>query len=444
MEPADISYRRILRVAFPMMISGISMTVVNLTDTMFLSRLGTAELGGAGNAGLFYFLMIIVAMGFSTGAQIIISRRNGERNYTKIGSVVQHTVAFLFGWGILILAFILLFLPELLSLIIQSADIADVMERFLRIRAWGIFFNISSVICIAFLVGTTQTRIIGVITPLTAILNIVLDYLLIFGKIGLPEMGVEGAALASNIAEGFGVFLFIWYILSSVDHNKYTLFQWQGIDQDRSLRLLKTSAPLTVQNGVSFLAWLAFFTVIEHMGEKELAVSHMIRSMYMVLIIPVFGLGDATSTLTGNLMGSGHTDRVMTMVGRVLMIGIGIVLCLQPVFYVFGSDILLPFTSDPELLKMGYPVLWIVFTALFFFTLAISGFRTISGAGRTMTALYIEVITVAVYIGSAAWLATMPGAELYHVWAAEFIYFGIFATMVYAYLWKGNWKTSQV
>ena len=91
----NISYKNIWKIALPIIISGVAQNVVTVTDTMFLGRLGNVELGAAGNAGILYFLLVLSGMGFTTGAQIIIGRRNGEQNFTQIGKVFDHCIYFI-------------------------------------------------------------------------------------------------------------------------------------------------------------------------------------------------------------------------------------------------------------------------------------------------------------------------------------------------------------
>ena len=91
----NISYKNILMIALPIIISGVAQNVINVTDTMFLGRLGEVALGAGGNAGIFYFVLVITGMGFTTGAQIIIGRRNGEKNYSKIGEIFDHCIYFI-------------------------------------------------------------------------------------------------------------------------------------------------------------------------------------------------------------------------------------------------------------------------------------------------------------------------------------------------------------
>lgn len=440
----QISFRNILRISLPMMIMGFSMTIVNLTDTAFLGRVGAVELGGAGNAGLLYLLLVIIGMGFSTGVQIIIARRNGEENYGAIGSLLQHSILFLFAYGILLCVFFQWFVPYLLPYITTSKEVEDVIIRFLSIRSWGVFFNFTAISVTAFFVGITNTKIIGIITPIAAGLNIFLDYCLIFGNFGFPEMGVEGAALASNIAEGIGSFILCTYLIFLYPTQQYRLLEWQGVSWDRYRNILKISAPLMAQNFISFFSWFVFFTLIEQLGDQELAASHIVRSIYMVLIIPVFGLGDTANSLTSNLIGQGKIDDVLKLVKNVCLLSLLFSLAVQPLLFIFGSDLLIPFTSDPSLIELGYPVLKVVFSVLFLFGVVIIGFRTLSGTGKTLVALIIEIFVISFYLVVTYLLTQIEGVALYQVWYSEYFYFGAFGIIVFGYLWKGNWKNAKI
>ena len=199
-----------------------------------------------------------------------------------------------------------------------------------------------------------------------------------------------------------------------------------------------------VQNFVSFFSWFAFFTLIEGLGEEELAASHIVRSIYMVLIIPVFGLGDAANSLTGNLMGKNRNDLVLKMVWRVCILSLGFALVMQPIIWLSGASILYPFTNSASTVELGWPVLKVVATVLFLFGPVIVGFKAVSGTGRTLTALLVEITTVLIYLVSTFYVTRMIGIELYQVWYAEYIYFIIFGLLIFGYLLKGNWRSSKV
>lgn len=195
-----ITYKSIWKIAFPIIISGIAQNVVNVTDTAFLGQVSNAALGAAGNAGIFYFVMIITGMGFTTGAQIIIARRNGEKNYSQIGRVLDHTFYFIIPFAFLLFFLVQIFSANFFDLITQSENIKTLANEYINTRMWGVLFAFLNFAFIAFYVGITKTRILSYVTILMMLINVVLDYILIFGHFGFEPMGVKGGGFSiSNI-----------------------------------------------------------------------------------------------------------------------------------------------------------------------------------------------------------------------------------------------------
>ena len=438
------SLKNILNIATPLMISGFAMTIVSLTDTIFLSKLGEAELGGAGNAVLLFTALMQLGMGFSTGAQIILARRNGEHNYSEIGSILQHSILFMLALSTLIIILIFGYMEDFTSIFVENNSVRTIIHEYLIPRSWGMIFVSFNVVFMAFFVGVTKTKIIGIITPITALLNILLDYGFIFGNLGFPQLGVEGAALASNLSEMAATIIYFAFTLFVFKHSKYHVFKIHKINWKRYKSLLNISSPVMIQNFIALSGWFIFFSIIEHMGETELATSHIVRSIYMVLIIPVFGLGDATNSLTGNLMGENKTDKIWLLIKNAHIVGLGYCVILQPLFYFWGDWLFMPFTDNPAILLIGLPTMQVVFTVLFVFTSVIIGFRVISGAGRTGVGLIMESSTVFIYLMCAYWISNLANVELYQVWTSEFIYFALFLMMIFPYLKWGKWKETKV
>ena len=98
-----ISFKNIWLVSFPIILSNVAQNIVNVTDTAFLGHVGEIELGAAGNAGIFYFVMVMLGFGFSVGCQILIGRRNGEENFTAIGKLFNVSLFASVGMGIMMI-----------------------------------------------------------------------------------------------------------------------------------------------------------------------------------------------------------------------------------------------------------------------------------------------------------------------------------------------------
>jgi putative MATE family efflux protein len=441
---SSISYKNILKIALPIIISGIAQNVVNVTDTMFLGKLSNVALGAGGNAGIFYFVLVITGMGFTTGAQIIIGRRNGEKNYSQIGKIIDHSIYFLVPLSILIFFFIKYFAPHLLKIITLSPHILDASIEFLSYRAYGIFFAFINFTFIAFYVGTTKTKILIYVTILMMLVNVFLDYSLIFGNFGFPELKIKGAAIASTISEVAAMLFFIIYTFKKIDVKKYQLFVFKKFDSAVFKRIIKVSSPVMLQNFLSLSSWFIFFMIIEKIGEKELAISHIIRSIYMVLMIPLFGFSSATNTLVSNLIGQGKSTEVLTLIKRVTILSL-ISTSLVLVFNIFVPKQMIGFyTNDALLITETLPTLRIISFTMFIFAIAFIQFNGVSGTGNTKTSLLIEFITISIYIISTYYIAIVLKASLPIVWCSELIYFGLLGSLSFAYLKWGNWNNISV
>ena len=440
----SISYKNIWKIAFPIIISGVAQNVVNVTDTMFLGQLSNVALGAGGNAGIFYFVLVISGMGFTTGAQIIIGRRNGEKNYSQIGKVFDHCLYFIIPLGFILFCFMKFISPHLLAAITLSPQILEASIEYLDYRAFGILFSFINFSFIAFYVGTTKTKILIPITFLMMLTNVFLDYSLIFGNFGFPEMGIKGAAIASVISEATALLFFIIYTYKKIDIEKFNLFGFRNFDKAIFNRILKVGSPIMLQNFLSLSSWFIFFMIIEKLGETELAVSHIIRSIYMVLMIPLFGFSSATNTLVSNLIGQGNSEKVLPLIKKI------VILSLLSTTFVLLFNLFLPaemigfYTKDIAIINAAIPTLNVVSGTMFFFAIAFILFNGVSGTGNTKTSLLIEVITISIYLVATYYIAIELKASLPIVWCSEYIYFGLLGLLSFAYLKWGNWKKVEI
>ena len=440
----SISYKNILRIAFPIIISGVAQNVVNVTDTMFLGRLSNIALGAGGNAGIFYFVLVLTGMGFTTGTQIIIGRRNGEKNYTQIGRVFNHCLYFIIPLSLFLFFFIKYLSPFLLATITLSPNILDASNQYLNYRAFGIFFAFINFSFMAFYVGTTKTKILIHTTVLMMLVNVFLDYALIFGNFGFPKMEIEGAALASVISEATAMVYFILYTFYKIDIDQYKMFHFDGFDSAIFKRILRIGSPVMLQNFLSISSWFIFFMIIEKLGEKELAISHIIRSIYMVLMIPLFGFSSATNTLVSNLIGEGNSDKVLTLIKRVIILSLTSTSCVLLLNIFLPQEIIGFYTKDLNLINDTIPTLNVISFTMFTFAIAFILFNGVSGTGNTRTSLLIEAVTITIYLASTYYIAIVLQSALPVVWCSEFIYFGLLGSMSFAYLKWGNWRKVDI
>jgi len=183
------------------------------------------ELGAMGLVGIFFYSFMMIGFGFSKGAQITIARRAGEGNKKIIGHIMSNLVYFMLLLSVLIFFLLHFYAPAILAQFVDSKQVYESSLKYLEYRNYSIFLGFLGFALIAFYTGTGKTGIIIVSTTILALVNVVLNYSLIFGKLGLPEMGIAGAGLASTIAESVATVFLLLYTIFNRSLNEYRIFK---------------------------------------------------------------------------------------------------------------------------------------------------------------------------------------------------------------------------
>ena len=225
---------------------------------------------------------------------------------------------------------------------------------------------------------------------------------------------------------------------------QFQLFKFKTINWEIINKITKVGSPIMLQNFLAISSWFIFFMIIEKLGEKELAISHIIRSIYMVLMIPLFGFSSATNTLVSNLIGQKREYKVMTLIKRVLVLSLGSTMVIGMFSIFFGKEIIGFYTPDINLINDSIPTLRVINLTMFFFCIAFILFNAVSGTGNTRVSLLIEATTISIYLIAAYFIAIKFEAALPIVWCSEFIYFGLLGLFSLWYLKKGDWRKLKI
>ena len=434
------SSRVIWDIAWPIMLVLAAQSVVNLTDSAFLGRIGEVELGASAIGGLLYATLFMVGFGFSTGVQILISRRNGEKNYTAIGRIFDNSFYFLGITSLVITAIVYFYGPSLLKPFMASQAVFEASSTFLIYRVFGLFFASAGLIFRSFYTGIAFTRYLSISSSLMAGINVVLAYVMIFGHWGFPPMGIKGAAIASVISEVCALLFFILITRRNKRFKQYILFRWIKPDLVIIKSTLSISGFVMLQYVLSLGSWFVFFMFIEKMGERSLAVSNIIRSLYILLMIPGWALCSVVSTLVSNSLGEGKPYLVMPIIYKIIKFSI-VSMAVAILLAAFSPrKVISLFTNNMELIEATVPSYYIVLGALFLFAIMSIFFNGVLGTANTNYAFGIEVITLAVYLAFAWMIAIKLHMKIEYVWTSEYIYSILTGFLSYWYLRKGNWR----
>ena len=439
----QISNKEIWSIALPIMLGNMAQTVINFTDTAFLGHLGVIALGASMLAGLFYFVFTTIATGFAIGIQIIIARRFGEGNYGRIGIIFEHGSLFVLILGSILFSILYFFSDQLLYLLIDSQNIYDASIEYIKYRRYGIIFVCFNFLYRALYIGISNTKVITYSTIIMAVVNILLDYCLIFGNFGFPEMGISGAALASFCAEVSAFIFFTVYSYITLTKKDYGMFKIHKLESELMGRILRVATPTMIQKLFSFSVWFIFFILIEKMGETATGISSIVRSVYMILITPCFAFATTTNTVVSRIIGEGHSDQVFSTVLKILK---NCLLCTIPIMVlvaIFPMQIVRIYTDDINLAQLVIPSIYVICAGTIFQGIGNAYFEAVSGTGNTTAALYLEAVILVIYI-AFIWAMTHLTTHVHWVWTAEILYGALLGIFCYIYMKFAKWDKKHI
>lgn len=438
------SNKEILKIAYPILISLIMEQLIGMTDTAFLGRVGEIELGASAIGGIFYLAVFMIGFGFSIGSQILMARRNGEQHYSEIGGIFYQGIYFMILLaGITYLA-TRIAAPLILPAIVSSPQVAHAALSYIEYRIIGFFFSFLAVMFRAFFVGTTQTKTLTLNSLVMVSSNILFNYILIFGKFGFPQMGIAGAALGSALAELVSLIFFIIYTLKHINLEKYGLNRMERFNRKNLHKILSVSMWTMIQNFFSLSTWFLFFLFVEHLGERSLAVTNIIRNISGILFMIVSAFAATCSSLVSNLIGRGLTEQVGSTIWQHIRLACLFIIPLSILFALFPEVILRIYTDLPELIDAARPSLWVFCTTPIVTILGHIFFQSISGTGNTRTAFLLELATLALYTVYIYFIIIILRVDVALCWTSEHVYGLFLFIFCYFYFRKGNWAGKKI
>lgn len=440
----SISNKDILKLAAPIALAMLIPQISFMTDTVFLGRLGEQELAVNGMAGIFYMILAMVGHGLTSGIQVQLSRRAGENNYTGVARTFTNGImlCLLFGLAILLLSVFLA--PSLFTTTLHDETNARLSAEFLEVRAMGIPFLMLTQLANAFYIATGQSKYLIHGSIVGNMVNIALDYGLIFGKLGLPEMGMIGAALASVLGEvAFGITMYSIFYIKRMQY-KFPIFSTRKFDLQLAKRSLVISSPLILQFVFSIGGWQVFFIFVEHLGTRELAASQILRSVIGIAGIGLWSLASTCNTMVGNVIGQGKQRLVIPLTIRISKIAILYALGLCILLNLFAYEFLALYRNDKDLIVFAIPSLRIISVSSIIMGIATVIFNAVIGSGNTRANFIIEVICVGAYILYCYIAIERMSLSLTWAWASEFVYWGCLVAASGWYLLSGRWRNKAV
>lgn len=442
-----ITYGEIWRISAPIMLGSAAQNVIALSDAVLLYHLGEIEFAAIGFVGVFYITVAAIGFGFSRGGQIMIARRMGEGRHGAVGHVFHTMLLSELALAVLMWAFMHFATPWFFALFLDhSPEIYRKSLEYIHYRSFGVFFSYAGVALISLYSGIARTAFILVDTLVLAVVNLILNYGLIFGAFGLPAMGIGGSGLASSIAEGVAFAVFVIYMVFDRKNRPLRIFSRPEADWPMARQQLNLSLPVVAHAAVGQGSWVFFFGMVENLGERALAISNLARTVYLLLSIPLWGFSTGVNTLISNLIGQDRrhdvlhaawkTGRLCWMVTAVIAV---------PVL-LFPGQVLYPLLgkSDMSLIGETRPVFHLLLGLLTLSTFGSVLMNALAGTGATWFGLRLQMICIAFYLAYIYYVTNYTQLGLPWVWSGEILYWALMIALAFWYLRSERWHDVRV
>jgi putative MATE family efflux protein len=436
--------RAVFLLAVPMVLELVLESTFAVVDIFFVAKLGPSAVATVGLTESYLFLLYSVAMGLAMAVTAVVARRVGEgkREEAAVTAVQAIIVALLVSLLPAIIG--IAYAQDLLRL--MGAD-AWSIEHGYRYTQWMLGGN--AVIMLLFVInaifrGAGDAAIAMRVLWVANGLNILLDPLLIFGWGPVPAMGIEGAAIATNIGRGVGVLMQLWILFRGGQHIRVLGSQiaWHGATL---WHIVRTSLGGVGQMIVAMTSWIFLMRILASIGSEAVAGATIAIRVMMFTMMPAWGMSNAAATLVGQNLGAGQPERAEASVWRIGWYNMAYLVLIAVLFFAFPQAIVGIFTEDAKVIAIGAEWLRILSYSLFVYGWWMVSVQAFNGAGDTTTPTWINVVFFwLIQIPLAWYLALHLDLQETGVFWAVFVSetsVGLFTLWLFS---RGRWKTTQV
>ncbi len=439
-----------LAVAYPLILGHMSFTVQTFLDRLFLTWYSPEAMAGAVTGLIAVWALIGLCIGTGEYLTTFIAQYLGAGRPERIGPALWQGIYFSALAGILIAALAPLAGPAF-ALAGHAPAVQANESAFAAILMTGALPVVLMATLSTFFAGRGSTRVVLLVNLVSTVVNIVLDYLWIFGRAGFPRAGVAGAAWATVIAQGVGAALFLALILRPRFRRAYrTLSGWR-FDPPLFARLLRYGLPTGFQYSLEVLAFALFMIIVGRIGARELAATALAFNLNMLVFLPMLGLSVGVSSLVGRYLGADRPDLAERSTWSAFWMSLGYIAA-GGVLYVLAPGLLLaPYAAgaDPVAFAGVAPIAAVLlrFVALYslFDMMNLVFAAGLKGAGDTLYPLGLTVVlSWAAMLGPGYLACVLLGRGVYVAWSAASAYVILLGLLMLRRFRQGRWKSMRV
>ena len=445
-------YPEVARVCMPLVTGMAATTVMEFTDRIFLSHYSVNAISAVVPAGVTVFLILCFLGGIAGYISVFIAQYHGAGRPEKIGATLWQGIFFTLFSGVILLFIASFVTTPLFGLVDHSPEIQVLEGQYFRILCQGGILHVAMQTLSGFFTGRGMTRPVMIANIVGMVVNIPLNYAMINGLWGMPELGIRGAAIATVVSWGVIVLCLAPPIFSRRFIKEFRLLETMAFDWDILRRLLRYGVPGSLQFSLDIFAFTFFILIVGRMGTVPLAASNIVISISSLAFMPALGFSFGISSMAGQALGRGRADEARTAAWSGIHILMVYTLLLDAVF-VFAPETIVSIFIDAgemggnydEILLMGSALLKFVamyilldvFYMIFAAVLKGAGdtrFLLMTVAGTTLGCMLIPLFVGVNYLGMT----------IYAAWGCIVLFIASLSILISWRYYSGKWERMLV
>ncbi len=442
--PVNNFYKKILQVALPAIAGLSTQMVVSLVDTAMVGRLdeATYALAAMGIGVLATWALISFFSSLATGIHVVVARKYGEGDFIACGITLNNSLLVAVLVGAVVAMIGVFFSYPIAHLFATDEIVGNLASEYLYYRFMGIPFFLISVSFRGFFFGINKTKIFMFSGVITNFLNIIFNYIFIYGEFGAPRMGLAGAGLGSTLATMFDGFFYTAIIMMPSYRKRFQNLKNLITNKNIITAILKISLPVSFQNVFILIGFLSFVSITGIIGTLEQASTQAIISTLFISFLPCFGFGIAVQTLVGNNLGARKFLLAKIYGFETAKVATIYTILLGFVFTIIPQYVLIIITNDESIINTAVPSLRVAGFAQIFYGVGVVLANGLQAAGRSFFVMMSEIITnLIIFVPLAYFLGIYLELGLTWAWMALPVYIILYSLIIYLKFNSTTWYT---
>ena len=439
----------ILVIAIPLVLSTSAHTIQMFVDRTFLTWYDTNAISAAMQAGIASFTIASFFQGLIGYTNTFVAQYTGAKQHDRVGHAVWQGIYMALFAGIIILGFIPLS-PAIFHFLGHDMAIRQYEITYFNILCINALPALCAIALSNFFTGRGKTKLVLYITLITTAINITLDYIMIFGKFGIPAMGVAGAGWATVVATTIAMVLYIIVFFNKKYREKFSTIRGAKPDFVLFKRMIRFGLPSGIEFTLVMMSWTIFSTVAGRLGLVEMNATAIATQMFSISFMPMIGVGIAISTLVGQRLGQNKPDLAEKTTHSAYFLTFTYMTIVSILLVVIPDFFMLPFEAkaNPQEFALLKPIAANLFIFVAIHNIFVAGSMTyssaIKGAGDTK---FVMVASVCIEWGTVAIPAMLilrfiP--NIYYVWTTIMVFALASNIVFFTRFRRGKWKSMRV